>query len=241
MRSIKYCLILILMNKYLSVVFILLFSNVLQATNLNSAINNLEQEWAKVYYSTSKSKGPTTYPSLITKASALTQEFPDEAEPLLWQAILISSNAGHLAPIDALRQITKARDLLIQAIHLAPKGLNGSAHVTLGTLYYMTPAWPLSFGDNAKAQELLTSALKINPDSIEANYFYGDFLLNQDDPDRAEYYFKKAVSAPVRNHQRLADQSLQKQAKLALEGALQNKVHDSKKLFLSLFSSADEP
>ncbi len=225
------------MNKYLSVVFLLLFCSVAHALNLTHELDHLERKWAAVYYSQAESRPFAAYEKLMSQSAFLVQQFPKNAEPLLWQAIIIASSAGHQSPIQALEQIAHARDLLQQVINIEPNGLNGAAHVTLGTLYYMTPAWPLSFGDTDKAKELLTAGLKINPNSIEANYFYGDFLLTQNQPDAAIYYFNKAIVAPIRTHQQLADKSIQHQAKLALNNLQKDNVHDSKTVFLSLFSN----
>ena len=41
------------------------------------------------------------------------------------------------------------------------------------------PGWPIGFGDDAKARELLQKALAINPDGIDSNYFYGEFLYRK--------------------------------------------------------------
>lgn len=227
------------MNKYLFVVFLLLFSNSVYAVNLANAINNLEREWAAVYYNNPESKPALNYQGLLNKANSLAKQFPDRAEPLLWQAIIIASSADKHPPIQALEEISRAHDLLMHVINMTPDGMNGSAHVTLGTMYYMAPAWPVSFGDNNKAEELLTEALKINPDSIEANYFYGDFLLTQNLPEIAANYFKKAIAAPVRKTQQFADKSLQQQATLALSNANERKLSGSKKIFLSLFNDSE--
>jgi Tfp pilus assembly protein PilF len=48
-----------------------------------------------------------------------------------------------------------------------------------GALYYQVPGWPIGFGDKDKANELLKKALALNPDGIDPNYFYGDFLLKE--------------------------------------------------------------
>jgi hypothetical protein len=227
------------MKKYLFVVFLLLASNTALALNLSNAIDTLERKWADVYYSKSGAKYPARYQSLENEADLIAKQFPNQPEPLLWQAIIMASSADELPPIEALVEINHARDLLTKVIEMTPDGVNGSALVTLGTMYYMAPAWPVSFGDNHKAKALLTKALKVNPQSIEANYFYGDFLLSQNLPEQAAVYFKKALSAPVRKNQQHADKSLQQQASLALENAKERKLNDSKKIFLSFFSSGE--
>ena len=51
---------------------------------------------------------------------------------------------------------------MLKAIEINPQAMDGSAYVTLGTLYYMAPKWPIGFGDEATAQKMLQTALKIN-------------------------------------------------------------------------------
>ena len=41
------------------------------------------------------------------------------------------------------------------------------------------PGWPIGFGDKKKAEEYLKKALAANPDGIDPNFFYGDFLLDK--------------------------------------------------------------
>jgi len=116
------------------------------------------------------------------------------------------------------------RRLLNLAIAIQPDVMDGSAYVVLGSLYYLTPAWPIAFGDNDKAEEFLKKALAINPNGIDGNYFYGDFLLSQDKFKEAEMYFNKALSAPVRPEQVYGDNELKK---LAQSGLAKAKAHQN--------------
>lgn len=227
------------MNKFLYVVFLVLFSFPVYASNRLAAIDGLEQEWAAVYYNAIQADPSAEYQKLLSKAQALAEQFPTNAEPLLWEAIIIATDANHQPPLKALECIKRARDLLLRTILIDPNGVNGSAQVTLGTLYYLSPPWPIAFGDDHKAEELFLAALKINPDSIEANYFYGDFLLSQNQSDLATPYFKKALTIPARSHQLFSDQNLQQQASLAMNNANARKINASKKIFLSLFDDTE--
>ena len=44
--------------------------------------------------------------------------------------------------------------------------------------------------------KLLKQALAIDPDGLDANYFYGDYLLDQGDKAGARAYLLKALRAP---------------------------------------------
>lgn len=41
------------------------------------------------------------------------------------------------------------------------------------------PGSPIGFGDDAKARQLLQQALALDPNGLDANYFWGDVLYDQ--------------------------------------------------------------
>ena len=51
--------------------------------------------------------------------------------------------------------------------------------VSLGTLYHRVPGFSVGFGSDRKAKEYLEKAVAINPDGIDRNYFYGEFLYDE--------------------------------------------------------------
>lgn len=226
------------MNRATVVVFLLLFSAQLLASDLNASIATLESDWASAYYQNDESRQKQAYPELLEKAKELVNRYPNAAEPKIWQATIMSTNAAFESSLTALATLETAKKLLEEAIRINPKALDGAAYVTLGTLYYMLPGWPVSFGDDDMAEQLLKASLQINPDGIDANYFYADFLLRQDRATEAEAFFHKASQAPVRKQQVFADTQLQNEAKLALAHTQQRKSNTGKNKFQSLFTTA---
>jgi tetratricopeptide (TPR) repeat protein len=220
------------------VVFLLLFSAQLLASDLTASIADLESAWASVYYQSDEARQKRAYPELMEKATELVNRYPDAAEPKIWLATIMSTNAAFESSLTALSTLEKAKKLLEEAIGIDPKALDGAAYVTLGTLYYMLPGWPVSFGDDEMAEQLLKASLQINPEGIDANYFYADFLLRQDRAMEAEAFFNKATQAPVRKQQAFADTQLQNEARLALAHAQQRKANTGKNKFQSLFTTA---
>jgi tetratricopeptide (TPR) repeat protein len=219
-------------------VALLLLSIQCFADDLTPSVQAIESEWASIYYRLPKSKQPAAYDALLNKAAQLAVRFPNAAEPLFWQALVIATHAEQQDGFTALKAILKSRDLLLEAIKIKPQTANGSAYVTLGTLYYMVPSWPIAFGDKEEAEKLFQEALKINPNGIDANYFYGDFLLANNKPKEAQKYFEKALSAPSRKDQLFADSKLKDEVKLALANTKNRKISGVKSMFLSLFNSA---
>lgn len=217
-------------------VALLILSGQCFADHLKTSLMNIESEWASVYYKMPKQKQIAAYPQLLNKTIKLSSQYPDSPEPWFWQAVIKATYADHQDAISALASIHEARDLLIKVLKINPQAMNGSAYVTLGTLYYMVPKWPIAFGDNVKAKKMLETALKINPDGIDTNYYYGDFLLTNNEVSASETYFAKAATAPIQPNQSYADIRLKEEAKIALTKAKKRKISNSND-FLSFFGS----
>ena len=131
--------------------------------------------------------------------------FPGRSEPLVWEGIVVSSWAGEKGGLGALGLVKQAKAIYEQAIQIDGKALDGSAYNSLGVLYYKVPGWPLGFGDKDKARELLHKALAINPQGIDANYFYAEYLVETKHADEAVPYLERALQAPSRPGRQIAD------------------------------------
>jgi Tfp pilus assembly protein PilF len=79
------------------------------------------------------------------------------------------------------------------------------------------PGWPIGFGDDDTAEEMLRQALTMNPDGIDPNYFYGDFLAEDGRKQEAVRYLSRALNAAPRVGRPLADQGRRKEIKMRLE------------------------
>lgn len=206
--------------KQIVAIFLLLALNLMpvlvKADALQRAVQKIESDWAQIHYNVAKEQREAAYKQLLVQVDALNAQYPDRAELIIQQAIIVASNADNISALSALEAINQARELLLHAIKLNPNASEGAAYVTLGSLYYMVPGWPIAYGDNDKARELLKKALIINPNTIDANYFYGDFLVSQGQKNEALPYFKRAIAIPVRANQIFADSQLQAQAQQAI-------------------------
>ncbi|MGB5722228.1 MAG: hypothetical protein WBM34_16175, partial [Woeseiaceae bacterium] len=92
----------------------------------------------------------------------------------------------------------------------------------LGTLYFKVPGWPLGFGSDKKALQFLQRALEINPDGIDSNYFYADYLREKKDFENAEIYLLKAQKAAPRPDRPVADSGRQQEIMMALSEVRDN-------------------
>jgi thioredoxin-like negative regulator of GroEL len=223
-----------------AVVFLILFAGPLSASELNNSLVSLENEWAATYYQASEAQQRQAYPQLLIKAADLVKRYPQAAEAKIWLATVMVSNAAVESSLTVLATLDSAKVLLEEAISQNPTALNGAAYLTLGTLYYMVPGWPVSFGDTQVAEQILKTSLQINPQGVDANYFYGDYLLRQERVAEAEVFFHKAVQVSVRKQQLLNDTQLQQQAKLALANIQNKKLAANGDKLHSLFAAATQ-
>ncbi len=169
-----------------------------RADELSDGVLDIQHEWARIHYQLPKDQQGAAFTQLEVKTDALEQQFPGRAEPKVWQAIVLSTHAGVSGGLGALSKVRAARDQLLAAEKIDANVLDGSIYTSLGSLYYQVPGWPLSFGDDRQAEVLLKKALAINPDGIDPNYFYGDFLQRQGRSAEALVVLEKALHAPPR-------------------------------------------
>jgi len=153
--------------------------------------------WAHIAYEVKGSSTQTKALDKLAKDAATTvARYPGKAEPLLWQGIVVSEQANRANIFHKLGLAGRARDLIAKAYAIDPKAADGGAAMSLGVLYYKVPGSPIGFGDKDKAKKLLKEALALDPNGLDANYFYGDYLLDQGDKAGARSYFQKALKAP---------------------------------------------
>lgn len=172
----------------------------------------LQNSWADVKYGTAADGSKLAALDTLGKdAAQLVAENPARAEPKIWQAIILSTQAGIIKGMSALPKVKQAKMLLEDALRLDARALDGSAHTSLGSLYYQVPGWPIAFGDNKKAEQHLKAALAINPDGIDPNYFYGDYLLRQGRFADAIIVLEHAQKAPAREGRAAADEGRQRE------------------------------
>jgi tetratricopeptide (TPR) repeat protein len=186
---------------------------------VDDAVSELQRDWEQIRYQAPAAEREKRFETLAAKARKVSEAAPGCAEPLVWEGIIVSSWAGEKGGLGALGLVKQAKALYEQAIQIDGNALDGSAYNSLGVLYYKVPGWPVGFGDKAKARELLSKALAINPKGIDANYFYGEYLLETRQPDEAAAYLERALQAPARPGRQLADAGRRDEARALLDKA----------------------
>ena len=201
---------------------LLVAANAAQADVLDD-IKPLQQRWAEVNYQLEESERESAFDALLKQADEVAKANTDKAEAYIWRGIIASSYAGAKGGLGALSLTGQSKDDLEQAIALNDTALQGSAYTSLGVLYYKVPGWPVGFGSDKKARAMLTKAIELNPQGIDPNYFYAEFLLEDRDYKAAMRYLEIAKQAPARPDRPLAD-SGRKQEIAALEHKLNKKL-----------------
>lgn len=197
--------------------FLVIMTTPVWAADIASELAEIQSRWDEIQYRLPEGKQEAAFEKLARETEQLVNRYPGKAEPLIWQGIVLSTYAGAKGGLGALGVVKDAKIALEKALEIDPDALNGSAYTSLGSLYYQVPGWPLGFGDDNKAKAYLQKALALNPDGLDPNYFFGDFLLEQDEPQRARVYLQKALAAPARPGRSIADDGRKQEAKKRLD------------------------
>jgi tetratricopeptide (TPR) repeat protein len=183
----------------------------------NTPLQDVQKKWAECQYSTpSGDEKENCFNRAIAKTSIYLDREPGNPELTVWLAINKASLAGAKGGLGALSLAKEAKSLLEQVIKTSPQTLDGSAYTSLGSLYYKVPGWPIGFGDDDKAEQMLKKALEINPNGIDPNYFYGDFLAEEGRDQEAKVYLTHAMQASPRPDRPLADKGRRQEIEATL-------------------------
>lgn len=172
----------------------------------DAELASIQQAWAKANYEMPVGdQREDAFAALEQRAGKFAHDHPQRAEALIWEGIIESSYAGAKGGLGALSLCKEARDHLEAALKLDPNALNGSAYTSLGALYYKVPGFPVGFGDDEKAGKLLQKALALNPNGIDSNYFYAEYLYEQGKYQESLQYLDRASKAAPRPGREAAD------------------------------------
>lgn len=208
---------------------ILCYSSLVQAGTGQTDLLDIQHQWAVVNYTLEGDAQKKAFEKLVTATDKYVSEDASDARRWIWSGIIKSSFAGSKGGFGALSLAKAAKKDLEKALTIDDKALDGSAYTSLGTMYYRVPGWPLGFGSNKKAAKNFKKALEINPDGIDPNFFYGEFLFSAKHKySEAEQYLLKARNAAPRPTRPLADRERQKEVATLLvkvEKKIKKKKH----------------
>ena len=188
-----------------------------QAATPDDLIQSIQKRWAEIKYQLPEKQQADQYQALAQESRRLADANPGVAEVLIWEGIVLSSEAGARSGLGALSLAKEARQRFDEALKLNDKALGGSAYTSLATLYAKVPGWPIGFGDKDKAEDYFKKSLAINPDGIDPRFFYGEYLFDRGRHADARAQLEAALKAPARPGRELADQGRRKEETALLE------------------------
>ena len=165
----------------------------------------IQSSWDRINYLLQGDRQADEMSALIDSCDSVTARQPDIAEGYIWCGIVKSTYAGMASSLSAMKYAKAARTDLERAIELDPAAMAGAAQTSLGTLYFKVPGWPIGFGDDKKARALLLQGVAADPDGIDSNYFYADFLYEEKEYEEASNYALRAAAAVPRPGRETAD------------------------------------
>ena len=189
-------------------------------TRFDQELLSIQQEWAAANYGeTSKSDRRKAFEALVAHSSDFATRYPSEVDAIAWDGIILSTYAGEVSALSAMKYAKAARDRLHQAEAMNGSALSGGGYASLGALYSKVPGGFVGFGDDGLAEEYFKKALAIDPTNIDSNYFYGEFLLDQGKPSEALVYLTRAVEAPAVSSRPVFDAGRRAEARTLIDAA----------------------
>ena len=169
---------------------------------LDDSVADLFHQWPKASHQAPPTRQQNAFPQRIDAGDQPTQTFPDGAAPLTWEAIALAGAAkvesGKWKVESGLGKVKQARKLLQSAEMLNPDAPDGYISSTLGSLHAKVPGSPVGYGNKVKARQYMNKALAVNPEGLDPNVLYGEFLARQGDYAAALQHVQHALAAPRR-------------------------------------------
>lgn len=185
---------------------LLIVSATALADTFTDTLLDIQHRWATTNYQMEGRDQKDAFDALLDDARAFADAYPQRPEALIWQGIVASTYAGVKGPFGAMSLAKEARKALMEAEALDADALDGSVYTSLGTLYFKVPGGLIGFGDKDLARDYLKKALARNPDGIDPNYFYGEFLYEEGEYEAAREALLRARQAPRRQDRAIADE-----------------------------------
>ncbi|MDQ5941845.1 MAG: hypothetical protein QG572_658, partial [Pseudomonadota bacterium] len=137
-------------RKTLLASLLLAVAGIANASTPEELIRPIQEQWAEIKYKQPEKQQAESYNKLAVQARKIVESNPAVAETLIWEGIVLSSEAGAKGGLGALGLAKDAKQRLDEALKINDKALSGSAYTSLATLYAKVPGWPIGFGDKER-------------------------------------------------------------------------------------------
>ena len=183
------------------------------AEEVQDGLTAIEERWVQIQYEMKDDhERLAAARAAAAQARALMEAHPESVAAKVWYAKILLLEPEYRQSMGSLSVVREAKQLLEEAERADPKVLDGRVYTELGTLYEEVPGWPIAFGNRKKAAMLFEQALAVDPNNMEANYLYADFLARHGQPKEALTYYERALAAPDRPGHERADHYRRKEA-----------------------------
>ena len=186
---------------------LLLLTGIAQAATPEEVVRPIRERWAEIKYQLPEKARGDQFHALALQARDLAESHPYLAEPLVWEGIALAAEADAKGGLEAYYLAKKAKDVFEESLKLDETALNGSAYTGLAVLHVRGLVWPFGIGgkNRIRAEKYFKKALAINPEGIDPNFFYGEYLSSLYRLTEARTYLELALKAPPRPGWELAD------------------------------------
>jgi tetratricopeptide (TPR) repeat protein len=170
-------------------------------------VRPVQDRWAQIRYGLPERERASQYHALALQARELAETNPYLAEPLVWEGIVLAAEADAKGGLEEYWLARKAKASFEESLKLNEKALNGSAYIGLAMLHARGLVWPYGFGskNRARAEKYFRKALAIDPEGIDPNFLYGEYLFKLYRLNEARDYLELALKARKRPGRELAE------------------------------------
>jgi len=202
----------------LVLVTLLSLGGIAQAATPEELIRPIRDRWAEIKYRVPENEQAEKFHALALQARELADGNPYMAEPLVWQGIVLSAEAEAKYGLEAYWLARKAKESFEESMKLDEKALKGAAYAGLARLHAKALLWPFGLGGKnmARAEKYFRKSLAINPEGIDPNFFYGEYLFGLYRLPEARDHLALALKAPLRPGRELADSGRREEIQAAL-------------------------
>jgi tetratricopeptide (TPR) repeat protein len=166
-----------------------------------------------------KGERKEAFAALVEHAADFSSRYPDQVEAVAWNGIVLSTYAGEVSALGAMKWAKAAREALTEAEAMSPTALAGGIYASLGALYSKVPGGFVGFGDKALAAEYFAKALAVDAGNIDNNFFYAEFLIDQEEYAKALTILQRALAAPTTDARPLFDQGRREEIRALITAA----------------------
>src|SRR5688572_3651041 len=121
------------------------------ADDFGQGLAAMQSECAAANYQTKDKERDAAFAALVDHAAQFRARYPERAEAQAWEGIVLSTYAGEVGAMSAMKVAKAARAALEHAQKLDPTALSGGIYASLGALYSKVPGGLIGFGDDVLA------------------------------------------------------------------------------------------